>query len=94
MISVHQPDALGFRATLDDLVGTLEPEILDQSYRVAIRQDGAVGILDHPRARAGRCRFLPRPFMSAGLALPERSALQKVGRLTHWTFKFTHGEKR
>ncbi len=67
MVSIHETDALGFRATLMTLGGTVELEIFDQDDGVSVRQHIAMGILHH----AGlRLRGFLRPFVPARHALP------------------------
>ena len=75
VISVDEADVLGLGAALERAGAATQFEILNEYDRIAIGEDGTVGIFDDARAFFGRSalpyfggRLLP--FMSAGCAFP------------------------
>ena len=84
MITVHEADGFGFRATFEHRRAT-KFQIFDEHHAIPVGEDIAVGVFHHARSIGGLRRGFARPFVTAGDAFIAFGVFQNLVRLAHRT---------
>jgi hypothetical protein len=93
VITVHQPDGLGFSPYFEHLRRSLERQVFDQHDDVAIREHVIVSVFDDACGRGLR-GYDTVPFVPTGDTFPSFRVVQDFIHLTHRACRLAHREAK